>query len=295
MKILNFGSLNFDHVYNVEEFPIPGETIDSISYEKFLGGKGLNQSIAMSRCGVMVHHAGAIGQDGVALKEVLKQNKVNTSYIKQSRDKTGHALVQVNALGENCIILYPGANFSITKEDIDNVLCDFKKGDILLLQNEISNLAYLLERAHALQMRIILNPAPFTEQIKEATLDNIEYMILNESEAMSLSKASCIKDAIEFLKCTYTHTAFIITLGKHGSYFFKNDKTIYQESFDVPVVDTTSAGDTFIGYFIGCLTLGKDIKECLRLASIAASITITRKGSSNTIPDMNEVVAFTQR
>lgn len=292
VKILNYGSLNLDHVYDVKKFPQPGETIDSMHYETFVGGKGLNQSIALQRSGVPVYHAGCIGKDGWILKETLKNSGVDTRYISECDAKTGHALVQVNEAGENCIILYHGANKSIKQSTIDDVFQDFGEGDILIIQNEINHLPYIIDTAIAKHMMIVFNPAPFTSELQELKIEHFTYIILNESEAKGLANQNTVEEAITRLKDNYHNTNFVITLGAQGCYFFNLDKTIYQEAYKVPVIDTTGAGDTFIGYFIGSITMGNSIEESLRMASKAAAIAITKKGSSNAIPCMDEVMSF---
>ena len=291
MKVLNFGSLNIDHVYDVVDFPKPGETIDSLKYDTFLGGKGLNQSIALQRCGTQVYHAGMVGEDGKILVETLANCGVDTSHIDICKCKTGHALIQVNGQGENCIILYHGANKLIQKEDIDRVLKDFNKDDVIILQNEISNIDYLIEVAYKKDMVIVFNPAPYTKDINDFTLAFVTYMILNETEAKGLTGCEDIDKAKEMLQKAYPDTSFVITLGSDGSYFFGKGKTIYQKAFTVPVTDTTGAGDTFIGYFIGNVIAHCSIAESLERAAKAAAIAITKKGASNAIPYLEEVLS----
>ncbi len=159
-KILNFGSLNIDRVYRVEHFVRPGETISSRGYQCFPGGKGLNQSIAAARAGAPVFHAGTVGTDGDFLAELLRESGADIRYVRKTDGMTGHALIQVNDEGENCIILYQGTNFDNDTAYMEQVLSDFGTGDILLLQNEISNLSYLLKRGKEKGMRIMLNPSP---------------------------------------------------------------------------------------------------------------------------------------
>lgn len=292
LKVLNFGSLNIDHVYDVEQFPMPGETIDSLEYKICFGGKGLNQSIALQRCGLQVYHAGAIGKDGLVLKEALDACGVNSEHIEISEVKTGHALIQVNNQGENCIILYHGANKQISREQIDRVLQDFEEDDTIILQNEISNINYILERAHQKGMKIILNLAPYTNEICSYLISNVSYLILNESEAKGLSKCSTVKEAMKKLEEEYQETRFVITLGADGSYFFGKGKTIYQKAYKVSVIDTTAAGDTFIGYFVGSLLKGGTEEKAMDIAAKASAITVMKKGASNSIPRIYEVEQF---
>ena len=184
MKILNFGSLNIDYVYNVDHFVQKGETISSSQMNIFSGGKGLNQSVALGRAGAKVFHAGRIGKDGEFLVEQLKEAGVNTDLVVVDEDcSTGHAIIQNDAEGDNCILLYGGANQRITKEQIDAALEQFDAGDYLVLQNEISNLPYLMEKAAEKQMKIVLNPSPMDEKIKALPLDKVTLFFVNEIEA----------------------------------------------------------------------------------------------------------------
>ena len=161
MKVLNFGSLNLDYVYQVESILIPGETQASKSRQIFCGGKGLNQSIALAKAGIPVYHAGLIGEGGEPLLEVCKENGVNTEFIRQIPGPCGHTVIQVDENGQNCILLFGGSNRSMTKEFVDTVLDSFEEGDIILLQNEINELDYIIDRAYEKHMMIILNPSPF--------------------------------------------------------------------------------------------------------------------------------------
>lgn len=160
MKILNFGSLNIDYVYTVGHFVQPGETVRSEKLEQFCGGKGLNQSIALARAGASVWHAGKVGVDGEMLVEALQKAGVDTAYVEQSTKRTGHAVIQVDASGQNCILLHSGANADLDETMIDRVLAHFGQGDILLVQNEQNNLPYVMEQAHAHGLLIACNPSP---------------------------------------------------------------------------------------------------------------------------------------
>ena len=145
MKVLNFGSLNLDYVYSVDHMVAPGETLASSGMNTFCGGKGLNQSIALAKAGVDVYHAGMIGEEGDILLKACKEGGVNADYIKSIPGKSGHTIIQVDKNGQNCILLYGGANRSITKEYVDEVLAHFEKGDILLLQKAIYMLDYIID------------------------------------------------------------------------------------------------------------------------------------------------------
>jgi len=180
VKILNFGSLNVDHVYHVDKFVAPGETKLSKSLNKFAGGKGNNQSIALAKAGAQVFHAGAIGTDGQFLLDNLQKENVNTDYIYiNPNTSTGHAIIQVNDQGENCILLHGGANQEISIDYIIKVFENFSKNDILLIQNEVSNLDKIIEIAGNKQMVIYFNPAPICNKLLQYPLHFIDTFIVN--------------------------------------------------------------------------------------------------------------------
>lgn len=190
MRIINFGSLNIDRVYKVSHFVRPGETISSEGYECFPGGKGLNQSIAIARAGAKVVHAGTVGTEGGFLKELLEQSGVDTRYIRKSGNTTGHALIQVSKKGENCIILFKGSNFENDRKFIHEVLENFYKEDILVLQNEINNLEYLLQLGKERGMRILLNASPVDETLKHMDLSGVTWLMVNETEGAEITGES---------------------------------------------------------------------------------------------------------
>lgn len=291
MKILNFGSLNLDFVYSVDHFVRPGETMSSKLRQTFCGGKGLNQSIALARAGVNVYHAGAVGRsDGKILTEVLQENKVNIDYIKQYEDvSTGHAIIQVNQEGQNCILLFGGANQMITEEHIDKTLENFSKGDFLILQNEINLIDYIMEKAHKRGLIIVLNPSPMDEKIYSLPLGYVDYFMLNEIEAADICRGAKEDNLLESLGKKYPKARIVLTLGERGVRYKDGSQIIEHGIFKVAAVDTTAAGDTFTGFFIGSLAQGYNAKEALRLASLASAISVSRKGAETSIPYMDEV------
>ena len=289
MKILNLGSCNIDYVYELSHIVTPGETADSKSLALFPGGKGLNQSIALARSGVEIYHAGAIGNDGIFLKELLDSSGVNTKYLKVEDASSGHAIIQVDEKGENSIILYHGTNYMIDKDYIDSVLADFSDGDILILQNEISNLQYIIDKAYEKKMRIVLNPSPITDELKNINLSKISILILNEIEAFAFSGERKPTRVCDFFKTNFPRLSVVLTLGSKGSVYIDKNQMIICPSYSVEVKDTTSAGDTFTGYFISGLVNGVEIKKALKIATAAAAISVSRKGASSSIPTMDEV------
>lgn len=295
MKILNFGSLNIDYVYSLNHFVQKGETITSDKLNVFAGGKGLNQSIALSRAGGNVYHAGAIGADGVFLEEVLNEAGVDTRFLMKYEDvRTGNAIIQKDRGGDNCIILYGGANQAITKEMADEVLSAFGEGDWLFLQNEISEIPYIVEKAHKRGMRIVLNPSPMNEKILRINLNYIDCFILNEVEAHALVREDADKDALlNQLKERFPHTEIVLTLGEKGSVYVGAEGIAEQKAYQVATVDTTAAGDTFLGYYMAERLQGESVKEALDMAARASAIAVSKKGAAPSIPKRDEVLHFT--
>lgn len=292
MKVLNFGSLNIDYVYDVEDFVKKGETISSKDLNVFSGGKGLNQSVALARAGAEVYHAGMIGEDGKFLIDVLKESGVNTDNILIRSDvRSGNAIIQRDKSGDNCIILFAGANRQITAAYADSVLKKFERGDYIVLQNEISELPYIVDKAHDIGMKIVLNPSPMDEKISLLNLNYIDYFLLNETEAMKLSNMTEFDEnkCMDSLRSRFKDAGILITMGENGSIYSKGESLIRQNSIKVEVVDTTAAGDTFTGYFVSGVISGKPIETVMHEAAVAAAIAVSREGAAPSIPSRDEV------
>ncbi len=292
IKILNFGSLNIDYVYQVKHFVSAGETLSSNCLEIFEGGKGLNQSIALARAGAEVYHAGLIGKDGVDLINALNRVGVNTDFIGISDIKTGHAIIQVDSHGQNCILLFSGANKQIDEPFIERVFEKFTQNDILVISNEINCLTEIIEYATQKKMKIFFNPSPMDSSVKDLPLDKITYFFINEIEGANITGKNRPDDIIREMCRLYPDTHVILTLGGEGSIYAHKGKTFKSEALKVNAVDTTAAGDTFMGFFIACLISGKEIKECMDIASSAAALAITRLGASPSIPTLSQVDRF---
>ena len=296
MKILNFGSLNIDNVCQVPHFVRPGETLAANSFERFAGGKGLNQSLALARSGVTVCHAGRIGGDGIFLKEILEASGVDCRFLRVVHDElSGCAMIQVSDDGENCIVLYGGANQNISPEDIEEAFAAFDAGDILLIQNEINHLELIIAAAVKRQMRIFFNPAPMRENVLKLDLSAADTFIVNEIEGADLAGVAVESDyrtVIAALQKKYPQTNILMTLGAQGAVYAGagEKETIYSPACEVEkVVDTTAAGDTFIGYFLSGIVNGQTIAEALKTASKASAHCISIKGAANSIPYRNEL------
>lgn len=293
MNIINFGSLNIDRVYNVEAFVRAGQTVSSLGFNTFCGGKGLNQSIAAARAGASVIHAGAVGPDGAMLVTCLEESGVDVSLLAHLPTATGHAIIQVDPNGQNCIIVTGGANIELTTEYIDSVLAHGNPGDIVLLQNEVNNLPYIMESAHRLGYRLAVNPSPITPELLKAPFEYADWLILNEIEGAEIAGyTGAHPEILAQLHKKYPNTAIILTLGSEGVLYQDGTQSAGERCFPVKAVDTTAAGDTFCGYFLaGCLE-ELPVPACLTLASQAAAIAVTRAGASTSIPTRDEVAAY---
>ena len=294
MKILNYGSLNIDYTYSVDHFVRGGETMSSEEMHVFSGGKGLNQSIALSKSGAEVWHAGAIGTgDGDFLIRQLKEAGVNTEYISVLDGKTGHAIIQKAKDGGNCILLFGGANQQITREMVDGVMDHFEKGDYLVLQNEISEIGYIMERAREKGMVLVFNPSPMDDKISTYPLEYVDYFLLNEIEAGDIcGEQGSGEELLQKLSDKFPESKIVLTLGGDGSLYRDGQRILTQGIHKVPVADTTGAGDTFTGFLIGGLVQGLDAGEALDLAAKAAAIAVSRPGAAPSIPSREEVEAF---
>lgn len=299
MKILNFGSLNVDYVYSVHHFVRPGETLAASKREVFAGGKGLNQSVALARASgddgcIMIYHAGGIGKaDGKFLKTTLADAGVNTDYIKEYDEPSGHTVIQVDSSGQNSILLYSGANDMQSPEFIRSVFSHFDEGDYLVLQNEVNNIDVMIETAYEKHMTVFFNPSPYDSRIGGLPLHHVGCFLVNEVEAADMAGVSAGSPdmLLDSLKRKFPDADIVLTLGKRGVMYSCRSGTYSHGIYKVPVVDTTAAGDTFTGYFISCLARKLPIPETLRLASVASSIAVSRKGASPSIPELAEVTA----
>ena len=289
MRILNFGSLNIDFVYSVDHIVKPGETIASRRLDVFCGGKGLNQSIALAKAGARPVHAGMVGPDGAMLLAKLNDNGVDASLVRTVDERSGNAIIQVAADGQNSIVLFGGANRANTRDYVDSVLGQFAAGDLLLLQNEINLMPYIIERAAAKGMTIALNPAPFDDNLAACDLEKVNLFIVNELEGEALGGASEPDAIIARIAEKYPAANVLLTLGKDGARYRDADGVVSCGIFETPVVDTTAAGDTFTGYFLAGMSENLTPGEALRLASRAAAIAVSRPGAADSIPLIGEV------
>lgn len=281
-----------DHVYEVAHFVRPGETLPAFAYQIFPGGKGLNQSFALSKCDVSVSHAGKIGTDGEWLKGKLHERGVDTSLIRMSTKPTGHAVIQVTPSGENAIIIYGGANQDMDDDLIDDVFSALNPGDYLLLQNEIMGIGDILRRSGGHDLKVVLNPAPMTTDVFLYPLEYVDILILNQVEATEITGRETPDTILKALREKCPGTTIVFTMGEKGVLYSNGETVLQVPARSVSAVDTTGAGDTFIGYFLGDLMNGKAVDRALETACSAAALCVTRQGAASSIPEYDEVVHF---
>lgn len=299
MKVINFGSLNIDKVYQLVDFVSAGETVSAADYQEHAGGKGLNQSIALARAGAQVMHVGAIGRDGAFLKALLAEEGVDVSMVKTIDEATGHAIIQVNAKGQNCIIVYGGANHRLTRGHIDEALAQGAPGDLVLLQNEVNDVGYIIAAAHALGLKVACNPSPITENIAALPLHDVDIFLVNEIEgayladlsqnATGTAETTNYEEILQMLHDKYPQSCIVLTLGGEGVLYQSGQDTLCVKAIPVMPVDTTAAGDTFTGYYLEAILHGCGAEAALQRANRAAAIAVTRPGAAQSIPRADEV------
>ncbi len=289
MKVLNIGSMNLDMVYQMDHIVQPGETEASFEMNVFLGGKGINQSMAAAKAGAEVYHSGMIGEDGQPFLDACAEYGVDSRYIRKIEGKSGHAIIQIDRNAQNCIILFGGANQMLTEGYVDEVLADFAAGDILLLQNEVNMLPYIVDKAFEKGMQIALNPSPYNEKLNAVDMKKISIFLLNEVEGFQVTGLTEPDAIITKMLELFPHAKIVLTLGKDGAVYADQSRRHFQPIFPVKAVDTTAAGDTFTGYFLAGLCEGLDIPQILMRSAKASSIAVTRPGAVPSIPWREEV------
>ena len=289
MPILNFGSLNIDHVYRVDTFVLPGETKHTKSYAIHSGGKGLNQSIAAARAGSQVFHAGIAGRDGGFLVEMLQAAGVNTSLMQSSPEVSGHAIIQVADSGQNCILLYGGTNQMLTEDYVDRTLDEFGNEGFVLLQNETNLVGAIIEKAARKGLKVALNAAPYSEAVNTYPINQLDWLIVNEVEGAGIVGGAADESLLQRLAERFPQAGILLTLGSRGAQCFRDGHYASIRSCKVQAVDTTAAGDTFSGYFLSGVMQGLSLAETLRLATVASALCVQRPGAANSIPTRAEV------
>ncbi len=291
MKVLNFGSLNVDYVYQVDHIIMPGETQSSSQRNVFAGGKGLNQSVALVKAGLPTYHAGQVGNDadGEMLLQVLREHGVDTSLVNKVDGLCGHTIIQLDKYAQNSIILFGGANRCISEAYREEVFSHFGKDDVVVLQNEVNDLDKIIDKAYEKGMKIVLNPSPFDSYLDGCDWGKVDIFFINEVEGAQISGKESKEEILDWFKAHYPDALVVLTLGSAGSCCLKNNKVYDQDIIPVETVDTTAAGDTFTGFFLSAYLGGKTIPEALKLAARASAIAVSRSGAANSIPTLSEL------
>lgn len=290
MAILNIGSINVDYVYQTPHLVEPGETLMAKAFSKGLGGKGMNQSIALHRAGAKVMHVGAMNQADSWLQDALKDAGIDDQYINKLDKPSGHAIIEVDADGENRIILYPGCNAALDATDLRAAFEAHPDVQYVLTQNETNALDDIFALCAEYGKQLVFNPAPCDPTLRDKALSKVAILIVNEVELQQLGQGSNLEESIQALRTNLPQTDLLITLGSAGVRYVNShqDETIAGVSV-AQVVDTTAAGDTFIGYFLAALTEKSDVVEAIHLANQAAALAVTRHGAAESIPYRHEL------
>lgn len=297
MTIFNYGSINIDHIYRVPHLVAAGETLASSDYQTVLGGKGANQSIALAKAGANVIHIGRYHTQDQWVADTLAAAEVNTSSLQTTNIPTGHAIIQVDNKAENSIILFKGANHSFQANELTALLKNARPHDWLLLQNECSCIAEIIDLAIDKQLRIAFNPAPMTDAVKALPLDKLDLLIVNKIEAAQLLDWDSLNPEqealVSALQTKFPDTTIVLTLGSSGALWIEQANVIYVPAFQVDAIDTTAAGDTFIGYLLASLEQKQTPQQALSAACKASALCVQTLGASISIPDATTVAQFT--
>jgi len=288
MTIYNLGSINADHFYRLPHLPLPGETLAATSYDRGLGGKGANQSVAAARAGAVVRHVGATGVDGAWMRAELAADGVDCTHVAEVAVASGHAIITVDAAGENSIVLFPGANRAVPLMALEAAMATAAAGDWMLMQNETSAQAEAVALAKARGVKVAYSAAPFEAEAVRKVLADLDLLLLNAVEAAQLcEELGTTLDALPVKAVCVTHGA------KGAVWHDLAGKTAQEQpAFKVTPVDTTAAGDTFAGYLVAGLAEGMAPAEAMRLAAGASALKVTRAGTAAAIPVRAEVEAF---
>ncbi|KAI8803321.1 Ribokinase-like protein [Cladochytrium replicatum] len=308
-RVVCFGSINRDEVFRVPDIARPGETLASTTYKIFPGGKGANQSVALAKAlstadNAQVHHVGRVGPDGVWIRDMLKSRGVHTESITVDPDAhTGRAVIQVSdATHDNAIVLFPGANREISPrsaiESLETIVPALGPDDWIVLQNEVSSGPDVIHWASERGMTVVFNPAPCDNTTSSTyPLTKTHHLILNTTESQTLFTSlhnqppPLDPSALAAALLPHTRTSLVLTLGSQGVMIATESGVVSVKALEgVKVVDTTGAGDVFVGFYVGALVRGWDVGRAAGAAVVAAGIACESEGAVEGCPSWDEVV-----
>ena len=297
--IWNYGSINIDHVYQLDHLVQAGETISSRQYDVLLGGKGANQSVALAKAGATVRHVGYVGQQDAWVIRTLSEYGVNCDAIETVDGPSGHAMIQVDQQGENAIIVFPGANrsqpISHTLEKITS-----HAGDWFITQNETNDIFNALTYAKTQGMKIALNPSPFEVDFALKALPLVDLLVVNEGEFYELMPEAHIESLDDaallelktLIQKQWPDKTIVITMGSMGAIWVSSAIVVWRPAPKVNVVDTTGAGDTFLGYLLASIANEHPVEIALERAVVASALSVQRAGAAQSIPDEASVKEY---
>ena len=288
--IINFGSMNVDHVYEVDHVTRAKETQKTRTYSIGAGGKGLNQSIALAHAGAHVAHAACASAEDTLLPETLRSAGVDVGLLKTVALSPGHAVIQVDTEGQNAIFIHGGANDAMDRTYVADVL-EKTDASAVLLQNETTATRDVIELAHEKGLKIFMNAAPADERLDDLPIAYVDLLIVNEIEGAYLASAPVDEPAtiLTGLRERFPETDVLLTLGADGAMYDDGKTRTLRHAYTVDAVDTTGAGDTFVGYVIAGLLEGMEIVEAMDLATAASALAVMKKGAAASIPTRDEV------
>jgi len=297
MKAVVIGSMNMDYTMVVDHLPARGETVTAVRLRTSAGGKGLNQAVALARLGVEVVMVGAVGDDasGKALLGNLPKDHIPDFAIKKVDDSTGNAFITVDSQGHNTIVVYPGANYKLDMGWVESFKGEIASADFVVMQMEIplDTVVSSIELAHSLGTTVVLNPAPALPLPPEI-YPMIDLIVPNETELTLLTGQNDVLEGARKL-LEMGAKAVVVTLGSSGCLYEDTSQEILVEGFKVKAVDSTAAGDAFIGGLLSALGRREDIRTAMTFANAVGAITVTRPGAQESITTYEEVKDFLRR
>lgn len=290
-RLVLIGAACMDRTYHVPSPARLGEAVQCLDFTESWGGKVLNQAVALACAGeAPIFHVKVGERDRDDLFRFLKSRGIDGSYIRSAAGATNHGAIQMTDDGSTAIVGFASPAMHFSRAELDAILEGLAPGDILLLQNEVDYVPYLLAQAKARGCGTVLNPSPWDPQITGWPLEAVDLLILNEDEGWAVTGRDCADDILHALQSRWPETAAVLTLGSRGSIFQAHGQRIVQPAYPAMPVDTLGAGDTFAGYLLASLVQGSGISKALELATRAAAITVSRRGAAEAIPRRKEIM-----